>query len=66
MNNMNRPFDSLEEPAKEEVQEVLENVVENFEEFYVGEIQRRGSKLEVELHSNTERRKVTVTVDDNP
>lgn len=63
-------FQSLEEPAKREVKSVLGDVVDDWNMYDVGEIQRYEDYLKVELHyqdkSVMNRRAVTVEIDHNP
>lgn len=60
------PFDSINEDAKELVHAELTAVVGNWDEYTVGKVSKRGGRLTVELHSSTERKKVTIEIDANP
>lgn len=63
-------FDRLDEPAKREVKAVLGDIVDNWDDYDVGDLERNGDNLAVELHHQDKsivgRRKITVEVDHNP
>jgi hypothetical protein len=57
----------IDEAAREEVYRALEEVVEEgFEDFDVTEIESWGRSLTVQLDSLEHRRRIHITIDDNP
>lgn len=63
-------FPSLDGPAKREVKTILGDIVEDWDQYDVGDLDRAGDKLTVELHHTDKsvagRHKVTVEIDHNP
>lgn len=66
MSDRTHQYDRLDEPAYEEVRDVLSDVVENADVYEVGDIERFGSTLTVHLHNYEEQRDILVEIDENP
>lgn len=63
-------FSSVDGPVKREIRSLFVDIVNDWDKYEVGDLERKGDQLMVELHhkdkSISERHKVTVEVDHNP
>lgn len=58
--------ENLHNTAEEGVQKILEETVEDFDEFEVTQVKSGRDRLYVCLDNYEERRKIEVTINDNP